>query len=376
MNDDMKKLGFGLMRLPLTNLSDTTSIDLETTKRMVDMFIERGFSYFDTAYPYHGGHSEVALRKCVVERYPRERFTVTSKLPCWSITNEDDMERIFNEQLERTGLDYLDYYWLHALNHDYVRIMDRFDGWGFIARKKAEGKIRHIGFSFHSDSALLEKILQDHPEMEFVQLQINYLDWESTTVEAHTCYDLCVKYGKPVIVMEPVKGGSLAKVPEMVEQLFRDYNPEASAASWAIRYAASLPNVMMVLSGMSDMAQMDDNTSVLQNLKPLNADEQLIVEQAANIINDTIAIPCTACRYCVDGCPQNISIPEYFEVYNTLRRFGKKEQWTIMSTYYNALAQSHGKPSDCLQCGQCEEHCPQQIPIIKNLHLVTETFEH
>jgi hypothetical protein len=369
----MKKLGFGLMRLPLTDPNDQTSIDIEQFKAMADRFIERGFTYFDTAYPYHGGKSEEALREAVVKRYPREAFTVTSKMPVWAIKEEADLERVFNEQLERCGVDYFDYYWLHALNRERVEVMDRVDGWGFIARKRDEGKIRHIGFSFHDDSALLAEILERHPEVEYVQLQINYLDWESPAIESRTCYELCVKHGKPVIVMEPVKGGSLARVPEAVEQVFKEYNPDASVASWAIRYCASLPGVMMVLSGMSNMEQMDDNTGFMQDFQPLNDEEQAILARATEVIRDAISIHCTACHYCSEGCPQEIAIPEYFSLYNTLQQF--PEQKSNSKLYYDLVAKSHGKASECLECGQCEAQCPQHIDIIDNLKLVATAFE-
>ncbi len=363
------------MRLPLTDANDLSSIDIEATKAMVDTFMQRGFTYFDTAYPYHNGHSEAAFRQAVAERYPREAFTVTSKMPCWLIDSEADMERIFTEQLQRCGVDYFDYYWLHALNHDYYSRMQRVDGFGFIARKKAEGKIRHIGFSFHSDSQLLTHILDEHPEAEFVQLQINYVDWDSPSIEAGTCYDICQQRGKPVIVMEPVKGGSLARVPEAAERLFRTHAPQASAASWAIRYAASLPGVMVVLSGMSNQQQIDDNTAVMQDFQPLTAREQAIVAQAGHIINDSIAIPCTACHYCTEGCPQQICIPEYFELYNKAFQFGDDKQVGNSRMYYNVLAKSHSRASECIQCGQCEEHCPQGIDIIDSLQFVAKTFE-
>ena len=371
----MKKLGFGLMRLPLNDVNDMTDIDMEQFKEMVDIFFERGFTYFDTAYPYHGGKSEVAFREAVAKRYPRDRYTITDKMPCWAVQTEADLERIFNEQLERCGVDYFDYYWLHCINRDFAKTMDRVDGWGFISRKKTEGKIRHIGFSFHDDSKLLEQLLKEHPETEYVQLQINYLDWDSPTIEAKTCYDLCTKYGKPVIVMEPVKGGSLAKVPAEVERMFRDCNPQASPATWAVRYCASLPNVMMVLSGMSDLAQLEDNTSYMQDFQPLSDEEHRYVEKAADIIKASIAIPCTACHYCTDGCPMEICIPEYFAIYNTLHQFGRKEQWLNTSTYYGVLGQTHGKASDCIECGQCEEHCPQHIEIMEQLKEVAKTFE-
>ena len=361
------------MRLPLVNPDDQTSIDIEQFKQMADMFIERGFTYFDTAYPYHGGKSEEALRKAVVERYPREAFTVTSKMPVWAIKEEADLERVFNEQLERCGVDYFDHYWLHALNRERVEVMDRLDGWGFIARKRDEGKIRHIGFSFHDDSTLLAEILERHPEVEFVQLQINYLDWESPAIESRACYELCVKHGKPVIVMEPVKGGSLARVPEAVERLFKDYNPDASAASWAIRYCASLPGVYMVLSGMSNMEQIDDNTSFMQDFQPLNDEEQGIISQATQVIRDSIAIHCTSCHYCSEGCPQEIAIPEYFNLYNTLQQFPEQKGNTKL--YYDLVSKSHGKASECLECGQCEAQCPQHIDIIDNLKLIAQAFE-
>ena len=371
----MRKLGFGLMRLPLTNPDDQTSIDIEKFKEMVDVYMERGFTYFDTAYPYHGGASETALREAVVKRYPRESFTVTSKMPVWAIKEESDLERIFNEQLEKCGVDYFDYYWLHALNRERVEVMERMGGWQFIARKKADGHIRHIGFSFHDDSALLADILDRHPEAEYVQLQINYLDWDSPAIEARTCYDLCVEHGKPVIVMEPVKGGSLARVPEAVERMFKDYAPDASIASWAIRYCASLPGVLTVLSGMSNMEQLKDNTSYMQNFQPLNDEEQAIIARATQVIRDSIAVPCTACHYCTDGCPQQIAIPEYFNLYNTLQHFGAKEQRGNTKLYYDLLTKHHGKASECVECGQCEAQCPQHIDIIDNLKKVVAAFE-
>ena len=369
----MKKLGFGLMRLPLVNPDDQMSIDMEKFKQMADEFIARGFTYFDTAYPYHGGASETAMREAVVKRYPREAFTVTSKLPVWAINEEADLERVFNEQLEKCGVEYFDYYWLHALNHERVEVMERLGGWDFLVRKKAEGRIRHIGFSFHDDSQLLARILDNHPEVEYVQLQINYLDWESPAIESRTCYELCVKHGKPVIVMEPVKGGSLARVPAAIDSLFKDYNPDASPASWAIRFCASLPNVMMVLSGMSNMEQLLDNTTYMQDFQPLNDDEQAIIARATQVIRDSITVPCTACHYCTDGCPQQIAIPEYFNLYNTLRQF--PDQQSNCKLYYGLLAKNHGKASDCIECGQCEAQCPQHIDIIENLKLVAQSYE-
>lgn len=371
----MKKLGFGMMRLPLKNPDDATSIDIELFKRMVDKFLAQGFTYFDTAYPYHSEKSEDAFRVAVSERYPRTAYTVTDKMPCWLVNTADDLQRIFDIQLQRCGVEYFDYYWLHCLNREYYATMQRTDGFGFIQRMQAAGKIKHIGFSFHDDSKLLEQILKEHPEAEYVQLQINYLDWENPTIEAHRCYDLATQYGKPVIVMEPVKGGSLATVPAQVEQMFKEVHPDMTPASWAVRYAASLSNVMMVLSGMSDMQQLEDNTSFMKDFKPIDEKEKAIIEKAGDIIGKAIAIPCTACHYCTAGCPQHISIPEYFALYNSIKQFGKGEQWLNTSTYYSVLGQTHGQASDCIECGQCEEHCPQHIPIIDNLKKVAETFE-
>ena len=371
----MKKLGFGLMRLPLQKGGDMTKVDIETMKTMVDTFISNGFTYFDTAYPYHGGMSEVAFRQAVAERYPRTAYTVTDKMPCWEVQREGDLQRLFNTQLERCGVEYFDYYWLHALNKEFYKNMQKFDGFGFISRMKAEGKIKHIGFSFHDEPALLEQILKDHPEAEYVQLQINYLDMENPTVKSRECYEIATRHGKPVIVMEPVKGGSLAKVPADVEGMFKKYNPNASDSSWAVRFAASLDNVFMVLSGMSTPEQMNDNVSYMKSFVPVNDEEKNIINTAAGIINKSIAIPCTACHYCTDGCPQQICIPEYFAVYNTLHQFGREQQWMNTITYYNVLGQTHGKASDCIECGQCEEHCPQHLPIIENLKKVAATFE-
>ena len=372
-----KKLGFGCMRLPLLDANNHGAVDLEQFKKMVDIFLERGFTYFDTAYMYHDFKSEIFVREALVKRHPRESFTLTTKLPTMFLKTKEDRERIFNEQLEKCGVEYFDYYLLHNLNTNTYETAEKLDCFDFIRQKKAEGKVKHICFSFHDNAKLLDKILTAHPEIEFVQIQMNYLDWESKTVESRKCYETIVKHGKKVIVMEPVKGGMLAKVPAPVEKMFKENLPDMSVASWAIRFAASHENVFMVLSGMSDLAQLEDNLSYMENFVPLNEKEFKIIENAVKIINEKIAIPCTACRYCVKGCPQNIAIPEYFALYNSYYREHGEEK---VGRFFNEMAyygniKGHGKASDCIECHACEKACPQHIAITLWLKKVAALFE-
>jgi len=367
-------LGFGFMRLPLRDSNDPSSVDMDQTKRMVDMFLERGFGYFDTAFQYHGGRSEEFLREAVVSRYPRSRFTVTDKLPCWEIHSHDDLERVFSLQLEHTGAGYFDWYLLHAMNKHYVELMDSVGGWDFVARKKEEGFIRHIGFSFHDDSETLSSILLSHPEMEYVQLQINYIDWNSPSIESGTCYDLCEKYNRKVMVMEPLKGGSLARVPESVEKMFRDYDPDSSPASWAIRFVASLPRVQVVLSGMSSLSQVEDNTSYMMNFRPLDDEQRVLIDKASEVIQSKTAIPCTGCNYCAPLCPKKIAIPEYFSMINYLKQFGSYQKHNT-AKYYELLIESRGRAGDCIGCGRCESRCPQHIPIREKLEMVSRLYD-
>ncbi len=369
-----KKLGFGLMRLPLTNPSDAGSIDIELCKKMVDSFIDQGFTYFDTALMYCGGKSENAVKEFLTSRYPRNKYTLATKLHSMFFKTKEERDTVFNNQLEKTGVDFFDYYLLHDIGVDHYKVYTELDCFNWIAQKKKEGKVRYAGFSFHDKADLLDKVLTEHPEMDFVQLQINYLDWESEGIQSRKCYEVAEKHGKPVIVMEPVKGGTLANIPPVAANLLKNYNPEASLPSWAIRFAASLPNVKMVLSGMSNMEQLLDNISYMKDFKPLNQEEKSLVYKVVDIINGNIAIPCTSCSYCTEGCPQNIAIPKYFSLYNADLQESKDKGWTPQGEYYARLTDEFGTASDCVECGQCEEACPQHLPIIKNLKDVAAHF--
>ena len=370
-----KKLGFGLMRLPLLDANDATSIDIEQTKQMVDAFLENGFTYFDTAWMYCGFKSENATKEVLVDRHPRDSFTLATKLHAGFLKTKEDRDKIFEEQRKKTGVTYFDYYLLHDMGVDHYEIYEKLDCFHWLAEKKAQGLVKHMGFSFHDNAEVLDKVLTAHPEMEFVQLQLNYLDWDSVAIQSRKCYEIAARHGKPVIVMEPVKGGTLAKVPGNVEAAFKAYHPDMSVPSWAIRFAASQPNVKMVLSGMSTMAQLMDNMSYMKDFHPLNEEEQQIVKNAVDMINSSITIPCTGCSYCTDGCPQNISIPKYFSLYNADKQETAEKGWKPQGEYYQRLTQTFGKASDCLECGQCEGVCPQHLPIIQYLKEVAEYFE-
>ncbi len=369
------KLGFGFMRLPLRNPQNQTDIDYDTLNKMVDLFLQRGFNYFDTAWMYMGHQSEIALRESLVKRYPRDKFVVASKLPIGSLKSAEHQEEIFNKQLEKTGLDYFDYYLVHNVNANTIGNARKYKSFDFVAEKKKQGKVKNIGFSFHDKPELLEEVLKENPNVDFVQLQINYIDWDNPSIQSRRCYEIAQKYNKPIIVMEPVKGGSLAVVPPNVEKIFKNANPDMSVASWAIRYAASLDGVMMVLSGMSNLEQLENNTSYMQNFKPLNKQELKVVETAVKALHNEITIPCTACQYCVEACPMKIAIPDYFALYNAEMQERKEKPFNAQAMYYANLTKTHGKASACIGCRLCEKNCPQHIEISKWMKEVAKTFE-
>ena len=358
----MPKLGFGLMRLPQKD----DKIDIEQVCRMADAYLEAGMNYFDTAYVYHGGHSEEAVKEALAKRHPRDSYMVATKLPAWCMSSEADRDRIFNEQLQRCGLDYFDFYLLHSIedggNGETYERLKCFD-WG--VQKKAEGKIRHFGFSFHGSPAYLIQVLDRHPEVEFVQIQLNYADWTNPVVRSGELYEILRGRGIPMIIMEPVKGGTLAKLKPELEAKFRAVRPEASVASWALRFVGSLPGVMTILSGMSEEAQMMDNIRTFTNFEPLSEEEKRAVDEVRAELLNVKQIGCTSCRYCTDGCPMNIAIPDVFRAVNTMRLYN--ETFRPKNFYNGIVGQGHGRAGDCIGCGQCEGVCPQHLPIIELL---------
>lgn len=363
----MNKLGFGFLRLPQTESKD---IDWHLLEAMVDEFFSFGGKYFDTAYTYLDGMSEAALRRTVVERHPRSSFQIADKLPGWKVKRREDCKHYFQEQCRRCGVEFFDVYLLHWLNQTNYAIAEQYDEFGFLNQLKVEGKIRKTGFSYHGDADMLAKILQTHPDVDIVQLQINYLDWDDPAIEAHKCYDVATRYGKEVVVMEPVKGGTLADLPEEAGRFLRQALPKESMASWAIRFAQSLENVSIVLSGMNTIEQIRDN---MRDMLPLSTAEYALLERASAIISENTAIPCTGCRYCVKDCPRNIAIPDYFRIYNSYKRF-PAEGWK-MEPVYASITQTNGKASDCVHCHACEGSCPQQIPITQWLEKVAKALE-
>lgn len=362
-------LGFGLMRLP----ENDGVIDLDKVCSMVDKYMASGNTYFDTAYVYHGGNSEKIVKEAIVKRYPRDSFTLATKLPAWSIKTLEDRDRIFYEQLERMGTDYVDYYLLHSVedgnNYD---VYEKFDCFNWAMEKKAQGKIRNFGFSYHGTPKLLREILDKHPEVEFVQIQLNYADWNSGLIQSGELYEILSSRNIPITVMEPVKGGTLAKADPEAEKIFKQARPDMSVASWALRFVGSLPGIKFILSGMSNDEQMDDNLKTFTNFEPLTDSDKEALEKAKAIMFSFDLVPCTGCRYCVDGCPSNISIPDVFTALNDKRKFPNDMRPIF---YYNGLTSKYGKASDCLSCGQCEGVCPQHLNIIELLKEAADKLE-
>ncbi len=364
---NMPKLGFGLMRLPKTD----DVIDIEQTKEMVDLFLAEGFQYFDSAYVYNG--SEEAACKALTSRHPRDSYYITSKVNVKAAHDAESAEQELFESLRREGVSYIDFYLLHAISKENIQKYNDWRVWDMVKKMKEKGYIRHYGFSFHDDATMLDQLLTEHPDVDFVQLQINYADWENPIVQSRACYEVARKHEKPIIVMEPIKGGTLANPPEKIAALFQQANPNVSCASWALRFAASLPGVMVVLSGMSDLEQVKDNICSMKDFRPLSAEEMEVIHQAQKIFDEVEQIPCTACRYCVDGCPQKINIPEIFKDMNHYLKYENLSK--AQSMYENDIQDDHGRASSCVQCGQCEQQCPQHIFIRSWLKKVAQKLE-
>lgn len=361
-----KNFGFGCMRLPMNG----EEVDQQEFTRMVDTFLEAGFNYFDTARGYLKGKSETAIRECLVKRYPRESFILTDKLTEPYFETEEDIRPFFESQLEACGVSYFDFYLMHAQNAENYKKFQKCHAYETAQRLKEEGKVRHVGISFHDSAEVLDRILTDHPELEVVQLQFNYADYLDEEVQSKACYDVCRKHGKPVIVMEPVKGGKLIRLPKKAQDTF-DALHGGTNASYAIRFAASFDNVMMVLSGMSDMEQMNDNLSFMTRFQPLTPEEQDAVKTAAEIFNAQKMISCTTCRYCTDGCPKQIPIPEIFNCVNDKIQYENEKS----KEDYQTITKEKGKASDCIQCGKCEKACPQHLQIRQLLKDAARMFE-
>ena len=366
LGESVGKLGFGYMRLPRKD----GKFDIASVNEMVDEFLSYGFSHFDTSYIYEG--SEEALRESLVKRHPRDRFQIATKMTPFRVRKPEHHYEQLETSLERLGVDFVDYYFIHALTEASIKIANELDTWAFMREVREKGYAKHIGFSFHGTPEELDEVLTGHPEFEVVQLQINYLDWESDDVQSRRCYEIARKHGKPVIVMEPTKGGLLAGGESEIVKLFEAADPDASAASWAFRFVGELDGLVTALSGMESIDHIRDNAKTFADFKPLSEEEHQVIRKAVDIINAIPRVPCTSCRYCVPNCPKGINIPMYIDMYNSLLVHKHRSS----TGYKYASMTSHGtSPVECVKCRECEKHCPQHIEISDVLTKLTDDME-
>ncbi|MCR5801913.1 MAG: aldo/keto reductase [Lachnospiraceae bacterium] len=367
--------GYGCMRLPVLNDDDQTSFNFEKINTLFDAYLSKGFRYFDTAYIYHNYKSEIAVRECLTKRHPRESFSLGTKMPMRDVQKAEDVPAFFAEQLEKCGVEYFDYYLLHNVGRHIWKKITEYNVFEFAAKKKEEGYIKYLGFSFHDTPEFLEEVLARYAHLlDFVQLQINYLDMDQANIKGRACLEVANRYNLPVIVMEPCKGGTLINLPEEALALMKEYAPDSKPAEWAFRFAASQPGVTRVLSGMNEMSQVEENCATFTDFKPLNEEEYEILKKVVAILNAQTSIQCTGCAYCVHGCPKKIAIPQYFAAYNSIQ----KDTGAALGQYLfynNVVSCGNGKASECIKCGKCEKACPQHLPIREYLKDVEDTFE-
>ncbi len=366
------KFGFGCMRLPLTDENDPTSVNQELFNQMVDIYMENGFNYFDTSYAYHNGKSETAIRTAVVERYPRDSYKICDKMPTWALTSEEDNDKFMSEMLERLGIEYFDVFLVHNINTPWLKLAESYNAFEYVRKMKENGTAKKIGFSFHDHASLLEEVLEKYGDfLDVVQLELNYLDWDDPAIEARKCYDLCVRHGVDVYVMEPLKGGVIVNPTDEIKDEFNKFNQDKSIASFALRFCASLEHVKIVLSGMSNMDDLTDNCNTYKNFEPLNSEEIDFLHGIALKHNQNLAIPCSECGYCIDACPEMIPIPEYFTLYNLSKN---QPEYNNYRLYFDKLADEKVPADECSYCGTCLDFCTQHIDIPDELENICEHF--